>query len=67
MMKLDQLIAEANQLSTHEKWQLLKHLLNQLDKTQDWHEFLEKTAGSLSDDPIERPEQPPFEENKPLE
>jgi hypothetical protein len=32
-----------------------------------WHEFVERTAGILADDPIERPAQPPLEAREPLE
>lgn len=75
MMKLNQLIEEAEQLPTHERWQLVKHLLNQLevtqaepiDKTQDWHEFLRATYGILRDTPIQRWDQGDYEEREPFE
>ncbi len=74
MMKLNQLIAEAEQLPAHERWQLVKHLLNQFettqtqpDKTQDWHEFLRSTYGILRDNPIQRWDQGEYEEREPLE
>jgi hypothetical protein len=74
-MSLQSLLEKVERLPVEEKWQLVKHLLNQLevtqaepiDKTQDWHEFLRATYGILRDDPIERPEQPPLEDRDPLE
>ena len=32
-----------------------------------WHEFIERTAGILADDPIARPQQLPLEEREPHE
>ena len=59
MMKLDDLIHEAERLPAAEKWQLVKRLLLSLETEQqaqparsDWHEFLRKTYGILADDPM---------------
>ncbi len=60
MMKLDDLIHEAEQLPAAGKWRLVKQLLHSLEEEQqgqpasasDWHEFLRQTYGSLRDTPI---------------
>ena len=36
-------------------------------KRMPWNEFIERTAGILADDPIERPAQLPLEQREPLE
>lgn len=74
MMKVDELIHEAEQLPTVEKWRLVKQLLRTLEKEQqstmtpsNWHEFLVDTYGSLQDTPIERWDQGEYEVREPLE
>jgi hypothetical protein len=63
MMNLNDLLHEAEQLPTAEKWQLVKQLLHSLEAAQppqsapsDWHEFLRETYGSLRDTPTQPPE-----------
>lgn len=69
-------IAElADQLTLAEKARLIEHLSAALRQTleveaykrMDWHEFIERTAGSLAEFPIERPPQPPLEEREAIE
>ena len=74
MMKLDELINEAEHLPAAEKWRLVKQLLRSLEAEQqakavssDWHEFLRETYGSLRDTPIQRWDQGEYEEREPLE
>jgi hypothetical protein len=65
----------AEQLPASEQLRLIQHLSHLVGqhleleayKTMPWHEFIERTAGSLSDSPIERPPQPPYETREPLE
>ena len=62
MLNTDELINQATQLPTADKWRLIKQLLQSLEKEQlqdevnktDWHEFLRETYGSLRDTPIQR-------------
>ncbi len=75
MTDYDQVIVLAERLSLVERARLLEYLSTGLkqDLEQEafqrmpWHEFIERTAGSLADDPIERPPQPPLEDREPLE
>jgi hypothetical protein len=75
MMKVDELLYEAEQLSAAEKWRLVKYVLHSLETEQqtnapvmtDWHTFLRETYGSLQDTPIQRWEQGEYEEREPLE
>jgi hypothetical protein len=65
----------AGQLSMAEKIRLIEYLSATLRhdleveiyKQMSWHDFIEHTAGSLADSPIERPPQLPYEEREPLE
>jgi len=71
----DEIVSKADQLSLAEKARLLEHLSGILRhdleveayRRMPWHEFIERTAGSLSDDPIERPPQLLLEERDALE
>lgn len=71
-MTLDELIQQAERLPTDERWRLVKHLLNSLEKEQvsgmekmDWHDFLRATYGSLRDTPIQRWDKGDYEEREP--
>ncbi len=73
-MKVDELIHQAEQLPTADKWRLVTQLLHSLEQAQtteitstDWHQFLRKTYGSLRDSPIQRWDQGEYEEREPLE
>jgi hypothetical protein len=64
-----------DRLTLIEKARLMEHLSARMKhdleieafRRMPWHEFIEQTAGSLADDPIERPSQLPLEEREPLE
>ena len=66
----DQVVKLTDRLSLAEKARLMEHLSADLKhdleleafRRMPWHEFIDRTAGSLADDPIERPPQPPLEE-----
>jgi hypothetical protein len=75
MTTYEEVILVAGQLSMAEKIRLIEYLSITLRhdlevevyKQLPWHEFIERTAGSLADSPIERPPQLPTEEREPLE
>jgi hypothetical protein len=46
---------------------LAASLQNDVLRRADWHDALRATYGILTDDPIERPPQPPLEEREPIE
>lgn len=61
-------IAEEIEALAQAQGRSIEAFLRQLLSQQlSWHDFIEKTAGSLADDPIERPPQLPYEEREPLE
>ncbi len=74
MIAYQTVVELADQLPLAEKARLIEHLSAALRQTleveaykhMDWHEFIELTAGSLADSPLERPAQPPLEEREPL-
>lgn len=74
-MTLERLFDEVNQLSTPEKWQLVRRLLNDLEtekqkqtvEREDWESFVNRMYGALADDPIERPPQLPVTERDPID
>lgn len=72
-MTLQSLLVEAKRLPMTDKWQLVRHLLNELEaekqaaKDEDWKSFVNCMYGALSDDPIERPGQLPLTERDPIE
>lgn len=67
-MTLDDIFHESTKLSKTERWQLVRQLLDTLEKpdineaTEDWHSFVNRMYGALADDPIERPSQLPLSE-----
>lgn len=71
----DEILNRADQLSLADKARLLEHLSTALRhdleveafRRMPWQEFIERTAGILADDPIERPPQLPLEEREALE
>jgi len=75
MTTYEEVILVAGQLSIAEKIRLIEYLSATLRhdleveayKHMPWHEFIERTAGSLADAPIERPPQLPYEEREPFE
>ena len=70
MTLYDHVVTLADRLSLIEKARLLEHLGAELKhnleleafRRMPWHEFIERTAGSLADDPIERPPSVPSPE-----
>ncbi len=72
MTLYDEAAALAEKLTVTDKVRLIERLsmLLRRDLTTDawahlpWHDFVAQTAGSLADDPIERPPQLPVEERK---
>lgn len=75
MITYQSVVEVADQLPLAEKARLIEHLSAALRhnleleayRRMSWHEFIENTAGSIADSPIERPPQPPYEEREPLE
>lgn len=71
----DEILNRADQLSLADKARLLEHLSTALRhdleveafRRMPWQEFIERTAGIMADDPIERPPQLPLEEREALE
>lgn len=67
-MTLQNLLDEAKRLPMTEKWQLVRHLLNELESEKQaathegWEDFVNRMYGALADDPIERPSQLPLTE-----
>lgn len=75
MTRLDEVILLADKLSLSETADLMNHLAERLKhaleveafRRMPWNEFIDRTAGSLANDPIERPQQGEFEEREPVE
>lgn len=73
MTTLDRLFDEVSRLPTGEKWQLVRHLLDELETEkkatapEDWADFVNRMYGALADDPIERPLQLPLTERDPID
>lgn len=75
MSLYNDVIILVDRLSLLEKMRLIEHLSAELKDDVEieaflkmpWHEFIERTAGILADDPIERPPQLPFEERDTIE
>ncbi|CAG1009047.1 hypothetical protein ANRL4_03978 [Anaerolineae bacterium] len=72
-MTIDRLFDEVSRLPTAEKWQLVRHLLDELETEkkaaarEDWANFVNRMYGALADDPIERPSQLPLTERDPID
>nr|WP_281721333.1 hypothetical protein [Nitrosomonas nitrosa] len=72
-MTIDRLFDEVSRLPTAEKWQLVRHLLDDLETEkkavahEDWTDFVNRMYGALADDPIERPPQLPLTERDPID
>ena len=75
MTSYDEAVTVTDRLTLAEKARLVEHLSASLRhaleveayKRMPWNEFIERTAGILADDPIERPAQLPLEQREPLE
>ena len=72
-MTLQSLLDEVEHLPIAEKWQLVRHLLDDLEAEkkaaaqEDWASFVNRMYGALADDPIERPVQLPLTERDAIE
>ena len=72
-MSLQEILRETEKISTTEKWQLVRHLLNELQRIdrplqhESWSDFVNRMYGALADDPIERPPQLPLTERDPID
>ena len=72
-MTLQSLLDEVERLPTTEKWQLVRHLLDDLEaekraaSQEDWGSFVNRMYGALADDPIERLPQLPLTERDPID
>jgi hypothetical protein len=74
-MTFKELLNEVEHLPLTEKWELVRHVLDTLERDQapatdeqtDWHQFLLETYGSLKDDPIQRWDQGEYEVREPFE
>lgn len=74
MTRYEDAIRAADWLTMGEKVRLLEHLSASLRHALEieafqrmpWHEFVERTAGILADEPIERPPQLPLEAREPI-
>ncbi|MCC6615212.1 MAG: hypothetical protein IT320_17180 [Anaerolineae bacterium] len=75
MTTYEEAVSAAERLTLAEKARLIEYLsaVMQHDlqaeayRRMPWDEFIERTAGSLADHPLERPTQLPLEEREPLE
>lgn len=75
MISYQHVVTLADQLPLTDKARLIEYLSAVLRQNLEmqsapqlsWHDFIEQTAGSLADDPIERPPQLPLEDRDPLE
>jgi len=72
-MSIQELLREAEKMSTTDKWQLVRHLLDELQETnsptqdETWESFVNRMYGALADDPIERLPQLPLTERDPID
>ncbi len=72
-MTLQSLLDVVERLPVAEKWQLVRHLLDDLEAEkkataqEDWASFVNRMYGALADDPIERLPQLPLIERDPID
>jgi hypothetical protein len=75
MTLYDDTLSLVSRLSTYDKVRLMEHISESLKQELEddyyqrmpWDEFVERTAGSLADDPIRRWLQGSYEERDPVE
>ncbi|HUN09165.1 MAG TPA: hypothetical protein PLQ56_21340 [Aggregatilineales bacterium] len=75
MVNYQDVITLAEQLPLVERVRLIEDVSASLSRDLEieafrrmpWQEFIERTAGILADDPIERPAQLPLESREPIE
>lgn len=67
-MSIQEILRETEKMSTTDKWELVRHLLDELQETnsttqdETWASFVNRMYGALADDPIERLPQLPLTE-----
>ena len=72
-MSIQEILREAEKMSNTDKWQLVRHLLDELQETnspsqdETWESFVNRMYGALADDPIERLPQLPLTERDPID
>jgi len=75
MTLYDDTLLLISRLSTYDKVRLMEHISEALKQELEddyyqrmpWNEFVERTAGSLADDPVQRWSQGSYEERDPIE
>lgn len=72
-MSIQEILREAEKMSTADKWQLVRHLLDALQaadrppQQESWAHFVNRMYGALADDPIERLPQLPLTQRDPID
>jgi hypothetical protein len=74
-MSVQAILDEVERLPVAEKWELVSHVLQSLQRQQlasteermDWHQFLRATYGSIKDESFKRWDQGEYEEREPIE
>lgn len=65
---IEQILAQTQTLTLFQEIHLMDKLAEAIAHEvkqfswQEWHDFIDRTAGSLADDPMERPPQGEFEQ-----
>jgi len=65
-MSIQEILRETEKMSNADKWQLVRHLLDDLQavdkpfEKESWSDFVNRMYGALADDPIERLPQLPL-------
>ena len=72
-MSIQEILRETEKMSVTDKWQLVRHLLDDLQtgdrslQQESWSDFVHRMYGALADDPIERLPQLPLTEREPID
>ncbi len=72
-MSIHDVLRETEKMSTADKWQLVRHLLDDLQATErtapsdSWADFVNRMYGALAGDPVERLPQLPLTERDPVD
>lgn len=72
-MSIQEIIRETEKMSNADKWQLVRHLLDELAEenqtgiSESWVDFVNRMYGALADDPIERLPQLPLTDRDPID
>ncbi len=71
--QFEDVLAQAQRLTPFQKIRLMERLAASVQRElrefewQEWHDFIDQTAGSLADTPVERPAQGDYEKREPIE